>query len=262
MPAGRLGAIPGPVWTRNLDDTVVMRSSLSYAVNMRSLKPYRSARKVKKQPDATAISEWRRRLRDAFRRYQVDCAQGHPTATELRKRVAEIIKAARRFIESPTPDLADKLLECLELDWNAQAAVRKWLGVRPADWIRFKRELRDLYAKHKLPGESALAVVIRISRIETKKLAPKSGPWRDPALFRLVSVLVPLWREVTGRAAGPLSDNWGKGGRQFLFADWLGEMHRLIGFEAPPRERILDSARPSGPRRRQKKPPSVKRQKA
>ena len=31
----------------------------------------------------------------------------------------------------------------------------------------------------------------------------------------------------------------GKDGKQFLFADWLEEMHRLVGFEAPPRGRIL-----------------------
>jgi hypothetical protein len=263
MPAGKLGAVAGhPVWTRNLDDTVVMRSSLSHGVNVRSLKPYRSARKVKKRPDATAIREWRLRLRGAFRHYRVDCAQRHPTATELRNSVADIIKTARHFVESPTLDLADQLLERLDMDRNAQETVRQGLGIPGADWIRFKRDLRNLYAIRALPRESSACIAIRITRIDLEKLVPKSGPWRDPALFRLVSVVAPLWKEVTGRAAGPLSDNWGKDGRQFFFAYWLEEMHRLIGFEAPPRGRILDCTRPSGPRRRQKKPPSVPRQKA
>jgi hypothetical protein len=252
MPAGRLGAIAGPIFV----------GPLHCGISVRSMKPYRSKRKGKGPPDAATIWELRRRLRDAFRRYRVDRAQCPPTATELRRDVSEVVRAAQNFVKTPSFDLADKLLRRLELDGNTQAAVRKWLRVLPADWIRVKRELRDWYAKHALPGEPTRATLIQIALIDPKNLAPESGRWRDPALFRLVSVLVPLWCEVTGRAAGPLSDNWGKDGRQFFFADWLEEMLRLMGFPAPPRERILDSVRPSGSRRRKKKPPSVKRRKA
>jgi len=262
MPAGKLGAIAGSVWTRRLDGDVIMRSSLHYGVSVRSLKPYRSARTAKKQPDAASIKGWRKRLRDAFQLYLVDRGRYHPTATELRKSVSEIVRLARRFMESFTLDVADILLSALESDRNAETSLRRRLEIPGPEWLHFKRDLRGLYAAHRLPAESSAAIVIKIARLDIGKLVPKSGPWRNPALFRLVSVLAPLWKDVTGRSAGPLSDNWGKDGRQFLFADWLEEMHRLIGSEAPPRGQILDSVRPSGPRRRQKKPPSVKRQKA
>jgi hypothetical protein len=202
------------------------------------MKPYRSKRKGKGPPDAAAIWELRRRLRDAFRRYRVDCAQGHPTATELRKDVAEVVRAARNFIKTPSLELADKLLDRLELDWNTQAAVRKWLGVRPL-WSRYKRELRNLYAKCALPGKPALCTLIQIARIDPKNLAPEPGSWRDPVLFRLVFVLAPLWEEVTGRTAAQSKDRIEQS-KEFPFAEWLEDMHRLIGFEPPPRGRVLD----------------------
>jgi hypothetical protein len=262
MPAGKLGAIASAVWVK----------PLSHGISVRSLKCFRSARKVKKKPDAAAIRQRRKRLRNAFRRYLVDCSQVHPTATELRKSVSAIVKAAQRFVASPTWKLADDLLTRLEINRNVETVIRQGLRISGAEWVLLKREMRRQLAVGVVPGESPAAVaersvriaglVLLMARFDVAMVAPESGRWADPALFRLVSVLAPLWKEVTGRAAGPLSDNWGKEGRQFLFADWLEEMHCLIGFEAPLRGRILDSVRPSGPRRRQKKPPSVKRQKA
>jgi hypothetical protein len=173
---GRLGAIAGSGWIRRLDGDVDMRSNLSYGISVRSLKPFRSATKAKKQPDAAAIREWR--LRDAFKRYRVDCGRIHPTATELRKNVSKIVKAARRFVESPTLDLADRLLERLELDRNTEAAIRRGLEIPGREWIRFKQELRNLRrragrdegrrATLALP-ESSVAVVIGIARVDPQQ---------------------------------------------------------------------------------------------
>lgn len=94
--------------------------------------------------DAVVIERWRRRLRDAFKRYLVDCATWHPTMTELRKGVSGIVKAAQRLVASPSLELVDELLKQLELDRNGETVVRRQLGISGVKWVRFKRELRGL----------------------------------------------------------------------------------------------------------------------
>jgi hypothetical protein len=53
-----------------------------------------------------------------------------------------------------------------------------------------------------------------------------------------VFVLAPLW-EVTGGTAAQSTDRIEQS-KEFPFAAWLEEMHRLIGFKAAPRGRVLD----------------------
>ena len=126
MPSGRLGAgtsadrirvLGGPVWTRRFH----------YGVSVRSLKPYLSKSKAKGLTNAASIARWRRKLRDAFKRYRVDRETQHPTVTELRKSVSEIVRLARRLTErldvDRLLDVTDRLLNALESDRNAATAV-------------------------------------------------------------------------------------------------------------------------------------------
>ena len=82
---------------------------------------------------------------------------------------------------------------------------------------------------------------LRVALFDVAMVAPESGRWPNPALFRLVSVLAPLWEEVTGRAAAQSTDRIEQS-KEFPFAEWLEDMHRLIGFGAPPHGRVLDVA--------------------
>jgi hypothetical protein len=239
MPAGKLGATAGSVWSRGLDGDVIMRSSLCYGVSMRSLRPYWSKRKAKEQPDIASTKEWRRRLREAFRRYLRDCGRYHPTATELRKSLNEIATAAARFAASGKRNSADKLLKHLESDRNAETIVRRAIWSHDLDWPGFKTELRNLYATGGL-AENSFDVASRIAGIDVVSLVPESGSWRDPALFRLVSVLAPLWEEITGRTAAQSTADRIEDLKEFRFATWLAEMHAVIGVPNPPAGGVLD----------------------
>jgi hypothetical protein len=239
VPAGRLGAVADPVW----------RGWLHFGVSVRSLKRYRSKSTAKGRPNAAAIRQWRPRLRDAFRRYRVDCGTCQPTATELRKSVSGIVKAAQRFVASPTWELADELLTRLEFNRNVETVIRQGLKISRAEWVLFKREMRRQIAVSALPGEWPAAIaersdrlavmVVRIALLDVATLTPESGRWPDPALYRLVFVLAPLWEEVTGRTAAQSTDRIEQS-KEFPFAEWLEDTHRLIGFGAPPRGRVLD----------------------
>ncbi len=242
MPGGKLGAIAGAgVWTRRLDGDVVMRSSLSYGISVRSLKRYRSARKAKKQPKAATIKEWRQRLREAFKRYRVDCGRHHPTATELRESLQRIRTAARRYASEGDLHRADKLLERLEADKNVEKIIRQSLWTADLNWPGFKRELRDVYAVRATPTGS-VDVAKRIAEIDIEELVPEPGPWRDPALFKLVSVVAPIWEEVTDRTAALVSpDNDDR--KRCPFAEWLGSMLELIGQPRPSVGSVVDIVR-------------------
>jgi hypothetical protein len=241
MPAGKLGAIAGSVWIRRLDGDVIMRSSLPYGVNLRSLKPYRSARTPKKQPDAAAIRDWRWTLREAFRFYQVDCRRSHPTATQLRENLGAVLIAAKRYLASGKASWADKLLDRLDSDKNTEANVRREIGIDGSTWIGFKRELREFCAR-RIRLQASLGVAADIAGIDIDSLVSESGRWHDPALFRLVAVVAPIWTEVTGRTAALVSpDNDDR--KLCRFAEWLGSMLELIGQPRPSVGSVVDIVR-------------------
>ncbi len=230
MPAGKLGAIAGrPVWT----------GPLHYGVSVRSMRLHQSSKTPKPRHDVTAIKKCRKTLRQAFKRYRIDAAQAHPTATELRESLHRIRTAARRYASEGDLHWADKLLERLETDKNAEKIVRQSLWTADLDWLGFKGELRAVYAVHATPARS-MEVAKRIAEIDIEELAPDSGPWRDPALFRLVYVLTPLWEEVTGRTAAQSTVDRIQELKEFRFAEWLEEMLALIGRPRPLHGAVLD----------------------
>ncbi len=229
MPVGKLGAVAGAVWTGHLP----------YGVNVRSMRAHQPAKTPKPRPDAAAIKKWRKRLRDALRRYRIDFGRLHPTATQLRESLLRIRTAARRYAVAGDTKWADRFLGYLDGDSNAATLVRREIGISGPDWLGFKRELQAVYAVHAAPRES-IDVAGRIAGIDIEKYAAVRGPWRDPALFRLVSVLAPLWEEVTGRTAAQSTVDRIEELKEFRFATWLAEMHALIGVPNPPAGGVLD----------------------
>ena len=229
MPAGKLAAVAGPVWTKRLP----------YGVNVRAMRSHRPTKTPRPRPDAAALKKWRQTLRYAFDRYRVDFGRVHPTATELRESLLRIGVAAQRYAMAGDMKWADRLLGYLDGGSNAATLIRREIGISGPDWLGFKRQLRAVYAVHAAPRES-IDVARRIAGIDTEKYAPERGPWRDPALFRLVSVLAPLWEEITGRTAAQSTVDRIEESKEFRFAAWLAEMHALIGVPNPPAGRVLD----------------------
>jgi hypothetical protein len=229
VPVGKLGAVAGPVWTGHLP----------HGINVTSMRLHQPAKTPKPRPDAAAIKKWRKTLRDAFRRYRIDLGRLHPTATQFRESLLRIKTAARRYAVAGDIKWADRFLSYLDGDLNAATLVRREIGISGLDWLEFKRELQAVYAVHAAPRESK-DVARRIAGIDIDKHDAERGPWRDPALFRLVSVLAPVWEEVTGRTAAQSTVDRIEELKEFRFAMWLAEMHALIGVPNPPAGRALD----------------------
>ena len=135
--------------------------------------------------------------------------------------------------------MGGQFLSYLDGDSNAATLVRREIGISGLDWLEFKRELQAVYAMRAAPRETK-DVARRIAGIDIDKYDAERGPWRDPALFRLVSVLAPVWEEVTGRTAAQSTVDRIEELKEFRFAMWLAEMHALIGVPNPPAGRVLD----------------------
>ena len=69
------------------------------------------------------------------------------------------------------------------------------------------------------------------------------GCFPDPGLANAIANLVPIWKRVTGRTAGPISVDRVGDRKKCPFADWLAEMHGLFGVAHPPVGRVLDIVR-------------------
>jgi hypothetical protein len=181
-------------------------------------------------------------LRDAFKRAQVDYAREHSTAKELRERLSKIATAARRYAKSKDLKWADVLLGHLDDERNAAQIIRQKLEISGPEWIGFKKELRNVFARHAAP-DSSINVARQIAEIEIGALAPKSGLFPDPTLFQLVAVLAPVWTEITGRTAAPVSVDAIGDIKVFHFARWLDGMFGLLDLPLPPDGRVLDIVR-------------------
>ena len=178
------------------------------------------------------IKAWRRRLRDAFRFYQVDLGRGAFTMTEVRGRISYVVKAAQRFVTAPTWDTADEFLRRLELDRNVDLLIQRALSIEGEVWVDLKQNLRFALAGRLAWAEpitvakssvQIASILARISSLDAPKIVPKSGLPRDPALYALVSQLALLWSEITGRSPWPTTDVI-KETHSFPFFDWLSEM--------------------------------------
>ena len=281
MPAGKIRAIAGSAWTRRLDahlhpdvaDDVVLDAAnalrslepclvpcrpsadgpdgnvireVDVDVILRSLDPYRSARRAGAQPDVATIEGWRDRLRTAFGRYRLDCERMHFTATEARTRLSAIIRAAQNVAASPSWKSLDALLSAVEDDPSIETVLRRHLEIPGDVWLAFKTDvLRKLSADEPadpdLRARVAVAItanVVRIADLDVRNIVRKSGRWQDPAIVPLVSVLAQVWEEVTGRTAAQSTDRIDQT-KRFPFAAWLEKFFRQIGVEAPKRGQIL-----------------------
>ena len=233
MPSGRLSAGAGRgAWTKQLH----------FGVNLRSLRLLRSTRKSPAHLSSASIRRSREILREAFKRAQVDFAREHPTPTELRERLSKVATAARRYAKSGDLKWADMLLGYLDDDRDAAQKIRQKIEISGLEWIGFKKELRDVYARH-ASSDKSIGVARQIAAIEIGALVPQSGPWPDPALFALVLILAPVWTEITGRTAAPVSADATGDKKVFPFARWLEGMLGLLDLPLPPDGRVLDIVR-------------------
>ena len=72
--------------------------------------------------------------------------------------------------------------------------------------------------------------MIWLASISRRWFPVSKGGSSDPALAQLVRGLVPVWERRTGRAVGLFSSyKEGMEEKRCLFADWLCEMHALLG---------------------------------
>jgi hypothetical protein len=115
MPAGKLGAAAGSVWTNRLP----------WRVNVRSMRSHGLSKTPGPRPDGAAINKWCQTLRYALDRYRIDFGRAHPTATELRESLLRIRIAAQRYAMAGDMKWADRLLGYLEGDSNAATLIRR-----------------------------------------------------------------------------------------------------------------------------------------
>jgi hypothetical protein len=131
--------------------------------------------------------------------------------------------------------------------WMSHFPVREqrfssYLGRRGHNWIQFKKDLRDVYARGAQP-DVCITVACDLANLDVNTLAPGPGRWPDPGLAQLVTGLAPVWEKVTGRTAKVVSVDKECSRKACQFADWLGTMHEIMGLSRPPVGRILDIVR-------------------
>ena len=130
-------------------------------------------------------------------------------------------------------------------DLDARNLAYRALRTNP---LLFKRRLRH-WASASAGDPLAVAVTIetanRLAGLNIEALVPMSmkgqfSGFPAPALAHLVAALVPVWRRVTGRKVALFSSyKEGLEEKRCLFADWLGEMHEVMGLAAPSLWRVI-----------------------
>jgi len=223
-----------------------------FGISIRALRRYKMRRTA--IPDCTEVKKLRIKLRSAFRRYMIDCATIAPTATERRKALARIKTSAARLASIPNRPNAWVLLDALDTpDLGARHLVYRALRTRAGP---FKRSLRNwriaspadpavessVEAPATAEDPEVMSAIQTLAGLDIEALVPASGRFPKPALAHLVAALVPVWKGVTGRKASGLGTHYigGLESKTCLFADWLGELHGLIGLPPPSLWSIVD----------------------
>jgi hypothetical protein len=215
---------------------------LSYGISIRSMRRYAKPRV--RPLDCQEIQHRRRYLRDTFKTYIFDCSNAAPTATERRKTLGRIKNSAALLIAEQNNRNASALLAALESrDSDALGMAYRALtasGHGPF-WL-LKRRLRHWSIIPPIDREAVVAAARALASLDVEALVPVSGRFSDPALALLVAASIPIWKSVTGRTAGLVQANV-RGGKKCPFADWLGEMHELMGLAAPSLWSVVDIVR-------------------
>jgi hypothetical protein len=189
-----------------------------------------------------------RQCRDGIRRalkiYRIDCASTAPTMTERRKAIARIKNAAGRLATNKSRSAAWDLLTALDTpDLDARKLAYGQLTARGHTPLPLKRTLRHWPTAARLPESGAVAAASDLANLDIDALAPVGGRFPDPGLAKLVVSLVSNWETVTGRTARPVSVDKECERKKCPFADWLAEMHDLLGVPRPPVGRVIDIVR-------------------
>jgi hypothetical protein len=228
---------------------VGLRPYVPCGVSIRSLRRYAKPRVA--IPSCQEAKRLRENLRSIFKTYALDCANPAPTATERRKTLGRIKNSAAHLIAAPSRRNADALLDALETpDYDALGMAYRALTANGHEPQRLKRRLRH-WGDIIVPGdgEAITAAARALASLNVEALVPMSvkgqfSGFPDPALAHLVAALVPVWERVTGRTVGLFSSyKDGQEEKRSLFADWLGEMHALMGLAPPSLWSVTDIVR-------------------
>ncbi len=230
MPAGKVAVTGGMAW--------VPRNP-HFGISIRSMRRY-----AKRSTPALSLDDMkdcRSKLRKAFRRYIIDCSNVALTATEQRKEVNLIKSTARRFLKNRTWELSEELNTTLNTCCgNVRTLVSNELKSKGHNPVQFKYELVHWRGVSTPFPKDCLPALIELAALDVEALIPAGRRFRDPALANLVAQLVPVWKKVTGRSAGRISLECASYRKKHPFADWISEMHGLLGVPPPPAGRVLD----------------------
>ena len=217
------------------------RRSLPFGINIRSMRGY--SKSATPKLTVAELRECRQNLRFAFRIYAIDCANSAPTATERRKTLAKIKTAARRLDNDRTWASAGELLTALDTrDLDARKLVYAQLAANGCDPLLFKKTLLNWSIRSPFPSDCS-SVVSELSNLHVEALVPARGRFPDPGLAKAVAALVPIWKKVTSRTAGLISQDREGERKKCPFASWLVEMHGLLDVAQPPVGRVVDIVR-------------------
>jgi hypothetical protein len=218
---------------------VGLRPYVPCGVSIRSLRRYAKPRVA--IPSCQEAKRLRENLRSIFKTYALDCANPAPTATERRKTLGRVKNSAAHLIAAPSRRNAYALLDALETrDYHALGMAYRALTANGHEPQWLKRRLRhwgDIIVP--VDSQAITAAACALASLNVEALVPMSvkgqfSGFPDPALAHLVAALVPVWERVTGRTVGLFSSyKDGREEKRSLFADWLCEMHALMGL-APP----------------------------
>jgi hypothetical protein len=253
VPAGRAAVLGGQGFV----------GPLTYAVSVRSLR--RCAKGDAPALTVEELREVRATLRHALCRYRVERATQIPTPTTRRRMLGRIGVAAERLLKAPATALrggtfvgqrlwANKLLDALQApDLSTRMILDRHLRKRGHDWAQLNRSLKN--AAVSLPPRSSAAetappfllALHALADIEVDGLAPTGARFPDPPLVPLVATLAPLWCQVTGRTAGPITELSARvisgESKRHPFAGWVAEMIGACGMSPPSPGRVGDIVR-------------------
>jgi hypothetical protein len=222
---------------------------LHFGVNARSMRRY-----AKLKVPALSIADLqqcRDHIRFAFEIYRIDCATAAPTMTERRKALAKIKNAAGWLAAHRGRLAAWDLLTVLDTpDLDARRLVYSHLTAKGHNPLQFKKALRHWPIAPRLPDIRVVSAAVDLAALDVDALAPLRprgsagfGGFRDPGLANLVLRVVSIWKRVTGRTAGTVSLDKVGDEKMCPFADWLAEMHDLLGVAQPAVGRVIDIVR-------------------
>jgi hypothetical protein len=191
------------------------RYRVSYAINIRSLKPF--IKQNTRKPTRDELKNLRGELREAVKFYQLDRAESLSTPTQRRKQLTKVKTAAAHLVAKRRKGWAKRLAQAIrnaQTDKGAEMLLRKVLARGTGERFgRLAALLGELDAAASLPegtvlrgDEFATDWLEVLAKLEVEALVPAGTRWPDPGLAPLVARLAPIWCRVTGRTAGPVLD--------------------------------------------------------